>query len=110
MRGTTKREDAAFWIIRVEEVKNRPEEETGARFQTIFEKQRNSQIREWTMEWTFQTQADGQISIGCTEIAFSRKVLQLIQDGLRSATDIAEELKCGPFAHLAKGRRSRSWF
>jgi RecA-family ATPase len=93
MRGTSKREDAAFWIIRVEEAKNRPEEETGAKFQTIFEKQRNSPLREWTMEWTFQTEADGQVSIGCVEIAFSGKVLQLIQDGLHSATDIADELK-----------------
>jgi hypothetical protein len=93
MRGTSKREDAAFWIIRVEEAKNRPEEETGAKFQTIFEKQRNSATREWTREWTFKTEADGQVSIGCTEIAFSGKVLQLIQDGLHSATDLAEELK-----------------
>jgi hypothetical protein len=64
----------------------------GARFQTNFEKQRNSDSREWTREWTFQTESDGQISIGCTEISFDGKVLQLIQAGLSSASDIAEEL------------------
>jgi DNA-binding transcriptional ArsR family regulator len=92
MRGTSKREDAAFWVIRVDEVQGRNENELGARFQTTFTKQRNSKTREWTLEWTFQTEADGRISIGCNEISFDSKVLQLIQDGLTSATDIAEEL------------------
>ena len=46
------------------------------------------------MEWTFKTEADGQISIGCVEISFATKVLELIQAGLSSASDIAEELKC----------------
>jgi DNA-binding transcriptional ArsR family regulator len=92
MRGTTRREDAAFWVIQVEEVKDRQEHEKGACFQTIFTKQRNSDSREWTREWTFKTEGDGQISISCKEISFDDKVLQLIQDGLTSATDIAKEL------------------
>jgi hypothetical protein len=92
MRGTSKREDAAFWVIRVDEVKDRREDEKGARFETVFVKQRNSDSREWTREWTFETESDGQISIGCEEISFDRKVLQLIEAGLRSASDIAEEL------------------
>lgn len=91
-RGTTRREDAAFWVIQVEEVKDRQEHEKGASFQTIFTKQRNSESREWTRQWTFKTEAEGQISIGCQEVSFDDKVLQLIQDGLTSATDIAKEL------------------
>jgi AAA domain-containing protein len=92
MRGTSKREDSAFWVIRVDEVKGRPPNEKGARFQTTFTKQRNSASPEWTREWTFQTQSEGQISIGCTELSFDSKVLQLIQDGLTRASDIADEL------------------
>jgi hypothetical protein len=92
MRGTSKREDAAFWVIRVDEVKAREEHEKGARFETVFVKQRNSESREWTREWTFKTESDGQISIGCQEISFDEKVFQLIEAGLRSATDIAKEL------------------
>jgi putative DNA primase/helicase len=92
MRGTTRREDAAFWVIQVEEVKDRQEHEKGASFQTIFTKQRNSESREWTRQWTFKTDPGGQISIGCQEVSFDDKVLQLIQDGLTSATDIAKEL------------------
>jgi hypothetical protein len=105
MRGTSKREDAAFWIVRVEEVKNRSEGERGARFQTIFEKQRNSQLREWTREWTFKTESDGQISIGCTEIAFEGKLLQLIQDGLTSVSDISLELKCAKSTVTKAGKK-----
>jgi AAA domain len=92
MRGTTRREDAAFWVIQVDEVKDRQEHEKGACFQTIFTKQRNSDSREWTREWSFKTEPNGQISIGCKEISFDEKVFQLIQSGLTSATDIANEL------------------
>lgn len=92
MRGTTRREDAAFWVIRVDEVKDRQEHEKGACFQTVFTKQRNSDSREWTREWTFKTEPDGQILIGCEEVSFDDKVLKLIQDGLSSASDIAVEL------------------
>ena len=92
MRGTSKREDSAFWIIRVDEVKDRDCDEPGAHFETTFTKQRNSERREWTRDWTFRTEADGQITIGCEEISFAAKVLQLIQAGLTSATEIAEEL------------------
>jgi hypothetical protein len=102
MRGTSKREDAAFWIIRVEEMQNRAETETGAHFQTSFTKQRNSTSREWTREWTFQTEENGEISISCKEISFEGKVLQLIQDGLTSASEICDEL------HVAKSTVSKT--
>lgn len=92
MRGTSKREDAAFWVIKVE-AKELSEDERGAKFETSFEKERNSDEREWRREWTFKTEPNGEVSIGCTEISFEGKVLQLIQDGLTSASDIAEELK-----------------
>jgi hypothetical protein len=93
MRGTSRREDALFWMIKVEEVEGKGASELGARFQTNFTKQRNSQTPEWTREWTFQTEKDGTINIGCEEIAFDEKVLRLIQSGITSATDLAEELE-----------------
>ena len=93
MRGTSKREDAAFWVVKVDAAKNREPDETGARFETSFEKQRNSDRIEWRRQWVFKTEPDGRVSIGCTEISLESKVLQLIQDGLGSATDIASELR-----------------
>lgn len=94
MRGTTRREDAAFWIIKVEKLEGHAEQEKGTRFETTFTKQRNSDTREWTRKWSFKTEKDGQISIGCEEVSFDEKVLGLIQDGLSSATDISNELGC----------------
>ena len=92
MRGTTRREDAAFWVIRVDPITDRQQNETGARFQTTFTKQRNNSSPEWTREWTFQTEPDGTVSIGCKELSLEGKVLHLIQAGLTSASDIAQEL------------------
>jgi DNA-binding transcriptional ArsR family regulator len=96
MRGTSKREDAAFWVIRIDEVKGPQEHEKGALFETVFVKTTQLRVREWTREWTFKTGSDGQVSIGCQEISFDKKVFQLIETGVRSATEIAKELGVAP--------------
>jgi hypothetical protein len=75
MRGASKREDATFWVIRVDETKDRAPEDKGAEFETIFTKQRNSDSPEFSRQWTFQTQDSGEISIGCKELPFDEKVL-----------------------------------
>jgi len=94
MRGTSRREDAAFWVIRVDELKDRPSDETGARFETVFTKQRNSDIQEFNRQWSFQTEPGREISIGCETLTIEQKMFQLIEDGLSSASDIAQELGC----------------
>jgi len=94
MRGTYRREDAAFWVIRVDPIKDRGPNDQGARFQTTFEKQRNSPNQQWTRKWTFQTDPNAGISMSCEEISFDHKVLDLIEAGLTSARDIADELNC----------------
>ena len=92
MRGTSKREDPAAWSIKVTELDMEPGQK-GARFETIFDKQtRNSQDREWTRRWHFKTENSGIISISCEEISLDGKVLRLLQDGLRTVKEIAEEL------------------
>lgn len=100
MRGASRREDAAFWIMKVEEIKKRSRDEVGARFQTEFEKQRNSSAPEWAREWSFLMEGKT-LTIGCKEMEFDEKVLRKIQDGLTSATDIAEELGCSK-SHVSK--------
>ena len=64
MRGTTKREDHAFWILRIDEVKGREPGEAGAQFEIVFKKQRNSQAIEWNFKAHFRTEANGTVSIG----------------------------------------------
>jgi hypothetical protein len=91
MRGASRREDAAFWVIKVEEIKNRSRDEIGARFGTEFEKNRNHCSSEWGREWSF-LMVDGILTIGCKELSFDAQVLRKIQDGLTSATDIAQEM------------------
>jgi len=93
MRGASRREDAAFWVIKVEEIKNRSRDEIGARFGTEFEKHRNHSSPEWGREWSFLMEG-GHLTIGCKELSFDEKVLRKIQDGLTGATDIAQELGC----------------
>ena len=92
MRGTSRREDAAFWVIKVDAIQD--ELKDGAHFETTFTKQRNGITHEWNRRWHFNAQADGEIVIGCDEISFDEKVLELIQAGLTSATEICEELQC----------------
>src|SRR6516225_4782600 len=42
MRGTSKREDAVFWVISIKEITDRPPNQDGAYFSSDFTKQRNS--------------------------------------------------------------------
>jgi len=120
MRGTYRREDAAFWVIRVDPIKDRGPSDQGARFQTTFEKQRNSPNQEWTRKWTFQTDPHAGVSMSCEEISFDHKVLDLIEAGLHSASEIADELKthrstvCRAATRLQKAKlieiRSRKYY
>jgi hypothetical protein len=91
MRGTSRREDAAFWIVEVKPKINHDNGE-GAHFETNFLKQRNCSTREFSREWTFKTEITGDVSIGCTEVSLETKVFELIKDGLTSPTDISGEL------------------
>ena len=94
MRGTTKREDSAAWVIKVEFARGEPCDD-GARFETSFTKKaRNTAGVEWNRAWHFKTEVNGSVSIGCEEVSNEGKILQLIQDGLETATEIAEEMNC----------------
>jgi putative DNA primase/helicase len=92
MRGTTRREDDAFWIISVKELADRGSEERGARFETAFAKWRNLDSPPLLRQWSVQTESNGIVSYNCNELTFDAQVLAKIQAGLESSTDIAQEL------------------
>jgi putative DNA primase/helicase len=92
MRGTSRREDAAFWVISVKEITDRPPDQTGAYFASDFTKQRNSGSPELTRKWSIVTDPDGTVSAGCQELPFDEKVLNLIQAGINTCSELAEEL------------------
>lgn len=57
MRGTSRREDAAFWIIDLSEARDAGEVRRGARFVTRFIKNRNAMDADCpSLEWTFVRQ------------------------------------------------------
>lgn len=102
MRGSSKREDSAAWIIKVESVVGRDSESTGAHFATTFTKQRSGEHPEGVREWTFKTNGDGNVEIGCVEKNFDEQVYSLIKDGITTNKELSEEL------HFAKSVISRS--
>jgi hypothetical protein len=93
MRGTSKREDSAFWVLRLDAV---TEEKSGSdkqtRFISTFTKERNSGKPQTPIEWTFQTGQKGLISVSYKKVGHMEIFRQWIADGLRSATDIAKEM------------------
>lgn len=105
MRGTSRREDAAFSVIRLEEpTDNGIELKDGARFVSRFTKDRNSRVEQPAIEWSFRTDDDGKIWI-TTKIADSLEALvQWVRNGLTSASDIASDmgLTKGQVSKLAK--------
>jgi hypothetical protein len=92
MRGTSRREDDAFWIIHVKETDRAPEDK-GARFETRFTKWRNIDSVPLLRQWVIQTEPDGTVSHQVVELSFDEKVLDAIRSGFDSATAIAEELR-----------------
>ena len=92
MRGTSRREDHAFSVIRLDEVPDDGERRNGARFVMRFTKNRNSATDLGATEWTFQTLANGSVDISTKQADGSAVMLQWVRDGLTSCSEIAEEM------------------
>jgi hypothetical protein len=103
MRGTSKREDPAFWVLRLDE----PIEESksdGAHFISRFTKSRNSIVRPVAYEWNFIPVGHDEICIDFKECRPLDVFLEWIESGLETCTDIAEEMDVnkGHVSRLAK--------
>lgn len=103
MRGTSRREDAAFWIIQLAESKDAGEIQSGATFVAKFVKNRNATEAECPpLEWSFYKPKDEILArVSHKELSTSQLFRQCIENGLTSASDIAEEMK------LSKGQISK---
>jgi hypothetical protein len=91
MRGTSRREDAAFWVLRLDEIED-GERSEGARFISRFTKDRNSQYEQTALEWRFKTSESRVVEITTSEASSMDVFLQWVADGLTSAEDIAREM------------------
>jgi hypothetical protein len=109
MRGTSRREDAAFWVLRLDAMPDKAGD--GARFISRFTKARQG-TREETepLEWCYQP--DGmRTRVTFREVATAEVFKQWIRDGLTSCSDIAEEmgLTKGTVSKLAKRGQDAGW-
>jgi len=104
MRGTSKREDAAFWSIKLSEAKGEHGHE-GASFVAAFDKNRNSTNQDApSLLWHFQPQPDGSVLPKWKTLTPLQIFIGLVNDGLDSCGDIAQEMGTskGTVSKLAK--------
>lgn len=109
MRGTSRREDAAFWVIRLDVVESDARE--GARFLSRFTKDRNSQSEQPATQWNFTTAPDGKVTIKTQAASTADVFRQWIEDGLTSAGDIAHQMNIskGAVSKMAQRAIEAGW-
>ena len=92
MRGTSRREDAAFWIINLSELKDVAEDHRGARFVARFVKNRNASDADCpALEWHFVRQPnDPKAHVTWKKISVPEQFRKCIEDGFDTASSIAE--------------------
>ena len=103
MRGTTKREDAAFWVVGLDDASS--EGSKGAKFMMRFTKNRNSTGDDTKpITWHFQPQESGDIIPEYSKVSREDDFLELLRGGLNTCRDLAEEMECskGTISKLAK--------
>ena len=111
MRGTSRREDAAFWVV---SLTGDQATESGARFTSTFTKRsRNTALGVPAMAWHYTTDADtGRVNVACRRADPLATLRQLVADGVTTCADLAEEMgvskatvsKMAKRAGLVKGR------
>lgn len=104
MRGTSKREDAANWSIKLSEAKGEHNRE-GASFVATFDKNRNATGEETpSLLWHFERKPDGSVIPTWTTLTPMQIFTGLVNDGLDSCGDIAQEMGIskGTVSKLAK--------
>ena len=91
MRGTSRREDAAFWVV---SLTGEGATEEGARFASAFTKRsRNTPHAVPAMAWHYATEEDtGRVEVTCRRADPLAMLRQLVADGVTSCADLAEEL------------------
>jgi hypothetical protein len=113
MRGTSRREDAAFWIIQLAEAKDASEIQNGAKFVARFVKNRNATENECPpLEWHFNLpKGETRARVSWKKMSTMQIFRQWIEDGVTSASDIAEEMGVskGQVSKLAKKGITEGW-
>jgi 5S rRNA maturation endonuclease (ribonuclease M5)/Arc/MetJ family transcription regulator len=102
MRGTSRREDASFWCLKLERNDSDDPQFRGLRFTSLFTKNRNALEDDCPpLEWTIASEADGAATITTKRVSGVELFVSWVRAGLDSATDIAAEMG------LSKGQVSK---
>lgn len=91
MRGTSKREDPAFWIMRLDEVFD-SEDQPGAHFISRFTKWRNAQSFPTPYQWQFAPNGNNNLQITFKEASPFVMFINWVESGLDTCSDIAQEM------------------
>jgi putative DNA primase/helicase len=105
MRGTSRREDAAFWVLKLERQDSDDPLFRGLRFTSLFTKNRNALEDDCPpLEWTVVADGDGPATVTAKTISGVELLVSWVRAGLDSATDIAAEMGIskGQVSKLAK--------
>ena len=113
MRGTSRREDAAFWVMQLTEANDAAEVQNGAKFVCRFVKNRNATEQECPpLEWHFcKTKDEPHARVSWKKLSTLQVFRQWVQDGLTGASDIAGEMSLskGQVSKLAKQGMAAGW-
>jgi hypothetical protein len=106
MRGASRREDAAAWVLRLDDALDASTVKRGAKFVSTFTKpSRHMAAEVASYEWEFSPdKATGRCEVTFREASGLEVFLQWIADGLESCGDIAEAMHAnkGTVSKLAK--------
>ena len=94
-RGTSKREDAAFWVLALDDAKKHSDDKRGARFISRFTKpSRNTQEDVPAYEWHVMSDLDGaQITVTHKQAQTLDVFRKCIEEGVTECSQLAEELR-----------------
>jgi hypothetical protein len=94
MRGTSRREDAAFWIISLSELREVAEDQHGAKFAARFVKNRNATGVDCPpLEWRFLRSPNEQkATVKWEKISGPDFFRKCVEEGMTTATEIADEM------------------
>jgi hypothetical protein len=92
MRGTSRREDAASWVLKISRSHGFSDAVRGTTFSTTFTKNRDDGgVHEKSLDWAFVT-TDGRMEVHWRETQMKHLVYDLIRGGMDANGAIADEL------------------
>ncbi|HEV2330301.1 MAG TPA: AAA family ATPase [Verrucomicrobiae bacterium] len=115
MRGTSRREDAASWIINLSEPKDPVENQSGTSFVARFVKNRYATETECpTLEWTFLKPTgvpNAKMQVTWKNLTPLQQFRECVEGGMTLATQVAKHMGISPgrISQLASKARDEGW-